>query len=99
MIQQEFNFSFDMPGMTELEDSTKGFSGLATELSPQKEKWLSEKHRSLSDDQLLDRYRQFLKRNKNGYNLHRYAGYRHLRGEAYRRRLFDEIDAIDRESL
>lgn len=96
MIQQEFNFLFDMPDMEYLEDYTKGFTGLTTELPPQKEKWLSQQLRSLTNDQLLDRYRQFMKRCTG--NPHRRAGYRHIRGEAYRRKLSNEIDAIDKDT-
>ena len=96
MIQQELNFTFDIPPMEYLEDYTKTFSGLTTELPPQQEKWLSQDLRSLTNDQLLDRYRQFMKRCTG--NPHRRAGYRHIRGEAYRRKLFDEIDKIDEET-
>ena len=93
--QQEINFSFDMPPIEELEDYTQTFSGLTTLLPLQQEQWLAQYLRSLTPDQLLDRYRQLMKRNTG--NPHRLAGYRHIRGEAYCRKLFDEIDAIDEE--
>ena len=92
--QQEFNFSFDMPPIEELEDYTKTFSGLTTELPPQQEEWLSQHLRSLTPHQLLDRYRQLMKRNTGSPN--KLAGYRKIRAEAYRRKLFDEIDIIDK---
>ena len=55
---------------------------------------LSRYLRGLSDGDLLLRYEQFLKRNFNDSRLNELDGYRHLRGEAYRRCLFDEIDRI-----
>ena len=53
--------------------------------------------RTLTNSQLLARYEAFLERNADNPYLHVLEGYRLLRGRAYGEKLFDAIDAIDRE--
>ena len=74
---------------SELEDSST--------LETEQVSLLSNLYEHLSDDELLKRYRDFLERNPN--NPHRLEGYRQLRGTAYARKLFDEIDEIDKPRL
>ena len=76
------------------EDDLKGF-----EDSDSLEDWKISsvcKHlRSLTNPHVLDRYEDFLERNADSPHIHVLEGYRLLRAEAYRRRLFDAIDATD----
>ena len=53
----------------------------------------------LSDDDLLLRYTQFLQRNASDCRFIELEGYRHLRGKAYDRCLFDEIDKCDESTI
>ena len=74
---------------SELEDSST--------LETEQVSLLSNLYEHLSDDELLKRYRDFLERNPK--DPHRLQGYRLLRGTAYARKLFDEIDEIDKPRL
>ena len=62
-------------------------------LGPEDESTLNKLYKSLTSNDLLQRYRDFCSRNTG--DIHRLAGYRLLRGSAYGRKLFDEIDKID----
>ena len=78
------------------EDDLKGFEDSnATYSEDWKEISLCKHLRSLTNQEVLARYEDFLERNADSPSALR--GYRLLRAEAYRRRLFDAIDAIDRE--